>query len=117
MTKMTEEITKDIRVAFKDYMDKVDALAKENDELKQLNNQLLDDLYFEREQSKDFEIHFTRVDLENETLKSALEEIREICKQTCKECGHNKDDITCSYGECAEGKIFFIENKINEVLK
>ena len=53
-------------------------LEQERDELKQLNNQLLDDLYFEREQSKDFEIHFTRVDLENETLKSALEEIREI---------------------------------------
>lgn len=48
--------------------------------------------------------------------KSVLEEIREIVNQSCNNCKYNKDDITCSIGDCGEGKLRIIENKINEAL-
>lgn len=48
--------------------------------------------------------------------KTALEEIREIANQSCNNCKYNKDDIICSIGDCSEGKLKIIKNKINEVL-
>ena len=49
--------------------------------------------------------------------KSALEEILKIVNQSCDNCKYNKDGITCSIGDCGEGKLKIIETKINEVLE
>lgn len=58
-----------------------------------------------------------RLEQENKQMKSALEEIREIVNQSCNKCKYNKDDITCSIGDCGEGKLQIIQTKINEVLE
>ena len=48
--------------------------------------------------------------------KTALEEIRTVINQSCDKCKYNKDGILCCIGDCGEGKLKIIENKINEVL-
>ena len=85
-------------------------LTEENERLKATHLQL---------QSSELKQHLEKVNCErgNYELHKALEEIRVICKQGCNNCKHNKDDITCSYGDCGEGKIILIEEVINEVLK
>lgn len=59
------------------------------------------------------------IDLAEEQRKnyrSALEEIREIIKQDCRECEFNNDSICCEIGDCEAGKLQIIQNKINGVL-
>ena len=54
--------------------------------------------------------------IENEKLKQALEEIREIAKMDCGDCQYSQD-CNCNFQECEEYKIDDILKKINEVLK
>lgn len=75
-------------------------LEQENKELKDLDKKICEDW------EKEIKVYW-----------NALEEIREIANQSCNNCKYNKDDITCSIGDCGEGKLRIIQNKINEVIE
>ena len=83
---------------------------RENERLREYISELEDD-------NDHFQGLYQNEHCDNLKYRKALEEIRVICKQGCNNCKHNKDDITCSYGDCGEGKIILIEEVINEVLK
>ena len=76
-------------------------------------NQLYEKLEQENKELLEARNHFMVVNLK---YFNALEEIREIVNQSCDNCKYNKDGITCSIGDCGEGKLKIIENRINEVL-
>lgn len=63
-----------------------------------------------------FYIDSYRQTWEVDKYRKALQEIREIINASCDNCKYNKDGITCSIGDCGEGKLKIIENKINEVI-
>jgi hypothetical protein len=80
---------------------KITRLEQENKELKNRNVEL--------------QITLNEFDRFN-NYRSALEKIKDIINQPCDNCKYNKDGVTCSIGDCGEGKLKIIENKINEVL-
>ena len=84
-------------------------ILHENDRLRIANTKLNEDL-------SQTEISMREWKEQSIKYRSALEEIKEIVNQSCDNCKYNKDDITCSIGDCGEGKLKIIENKINEVL-
>ena len=112
-------------------------LEKENDTLKITREKLLGDLCIAEDSLKDYQEHYNRLKKENEELKEknielqiisneidrfnkyrqALEEIKEIILQDCKNCKWNISDIMCGSGDCGDGKLQIIHNKIDEVLK
>lgn len=49
-------------------------------------------------------------------LQRIKAEINDIINSRCDNCKYNKDGITCSIGDCGEGKLKIIEDKINEVI-
>lgn len=82
------------------WCDKCTSLEQENKELKKLRCK--------------FKEYCT---CNTENYRSALEEIKTVINQSCDKCKYNKDGITCCIGDCGEGKLKIIENKINEVLQ
>lgn len=91
----------DIEKTNRDLLERIDKLEQENKELKDRNVEL--------------QITLNEFDRFN-NYRSALEKIKAIINQPCDNCKYNKDGVTCSIGDCGEGKLKIIENKINEVL-
>ena len=94
------------------YYKQLKRLEQENKELKKkIEDKPLQCLLYNNKQNKC--ALFTKT----VAYHCALKEIREIVNQPCDNCKYNKDDITCSIGDCGEGKLKIIENKVNEVLQ
>jgi hypothetical protein len=71
----------------------------------------------ERLKNRNVELQITLNEFDRfNNYRSALEKIKDIINQPCDNCKYNKDGVTCSIGDCGEGKLKIIENKINEVL-
>ena len=120
----------DIEKTNRDLLERIDELEQENKELKEKiiklteeNGNLIINRNTVENKLRDTESRLISIQKANthnlvllQRRNNALEEIREIVNQSCDNCKYNKDDITCSIGDCGEGKLKIIENRINEVL-
>jgi len=101
------------------YFKRCKRLEQENKELKENLLDKYSPRYYDivpKRQTVELYKKFDDLRNQNNTYRSALEEIKAIINQSCDNCKHNKDSITCSIGDCGEGKLKIIENKINNVL-